>query len=149
MKPAILALLTVSFLSLVLAQGGENLELEITVPGGRKDKVTIQADRENSIVNVTSETGIGKATLKITKGDWPEVLTFHLHLKGLEGFHITAGKAGIDRSQSKVQAFDKHGKPFAGKYLMKDAGYYEVKVLRSAFPKEVREIQVQWIDFYR
>ena len=142
-------ILLISFLGLVMAKGGEKPEFEITVPGGRKDNVSIQADKANSIVKVTSETGIGRATLKLTKGEWPEVLTFHLHLKGLEGFDITAGETRIDRFQSKVQAFDKHGKPFAGKYLMKEAGYYEVKVLRSAFPKEVREIQVQWIDFYR
>lgn len=126
--------------------------LEIFYPNHPTGEVTISPSESNPLINISSTSntaGIGSATLSLSQGEWPESIAVRLYLRGLEGFTATNGTTTIDRHQLNVQAFDRNMMPSDQKYLMEDAGYYEVRLPRSLFTEDTTEIRIQWVDFYR
>ena len=122
----------------------------------REIKVTQQAGV--TIFDVRDQFGIGKGTIQLASGTWPEKVLVRLHLAGLEGFSLTIGKKVLARSDLKVRMLDAKGKPLPGRYLLKPtdrnsskriAGYYEVQVPRLVLTAATKEIKLSWVDFYR
>ena len=111
-----------------------------------------------TIFDVRDQFGIGKGTIQLASGTWPEKVLVRLHLAGLEGFGLTIGKKVLARSDLKVRMLDAKGKPLPGRYLLKPtgrnsskriAGYYEVQVPRLLLTAATKEIKLSWVDFYR
>ncbi len=102
----------------------------------REIKVTQQAGV--TIFDVRDQFGIGKGTIQLASGAWPEKV--------------------LARSDLKVRMLDAKGKPLPGRYLLKPtdrnsskriAGYYEVQVPRLVLTAATKEIKLSWVDFYR
>ncbi len=118
-------------------------------PHGLKDYVFVQRNKNKTVIDISSEFGIGTVKIFILEGSWPEKIAVHLHLTGLEGFSVTNGKIILELHEVTVNAFDNNGNLLKQKYLLKQAGFYEVMLPLSLFDKEVREIAISWVDFYR
>lgn len=136
------------------------------------DQVKITADKERTYFDVTSKTGIGKATIQRTGKEWPKQVRLRLDLAGLEDFHIGAGKQGFsaailshgeDRTASltgpdgkavapgnplwtEVRMIGADGKPT--KKIPLD-GRFEMDLPQGLFEGNPESIELSWIDFYR
>lgn len=85
-------------------------------------------------VDITSEKGIGRATLERT-ARWPRAMLFRLHLRGLEGLEMIAGPDTVRVSRPTAE-----GPPAAG--------WYDVAVPDSLL-RGHQALTVTWVDFYR
>lgn len=122
---------------------------EVTPLSRQSDNVTVTSDSSNALISVSSEFGIGQATVKLTQGEWPATVTVRLYLKGLEGFTANNGTTTIEKQQLSVQAYDQNMAPSEQEYLMDEVGYYEVRLPASLFTEGTTDIRIQWVDFYR
>lgn len=122
---------------------------EVSYLQGKKGEIKVTSTTTKSVIEISSEFGIGGGAVKLIDGSWPEILIVRLHLKGLEGFTVSNGKMEIDKSDLLVQAYDKNGNTFEHKYLMDKKGYYEVLLPGSLFAEGTSEIKIHWVDFYR
>ena len=133
----------------------------------------IQLIRTGSAVifEVKSAFGIGSGKISLVAGNWPKRVLVRLHLKGLEGFYVSNGKKkleGFFPSQPhtnltpseyvKIHMLDAKGNPLGGKYLPSSLkpddgkelkGYYEVIIPYSLLTSDIKEVEINWIDFYR
>lgn len=69
------------------------IEAAPTRPG---DRVDVQIVGGTATLDITSQTGIGGATVNVVSGPYPAALVFQLHLRGLEQFRLTYGTITID-----------------------------------------------------
>ncbi len=118
-------------------------------PNGLKDYVYIKRNKDKTVIDISSEFGIGTVKILLVQGCWPEKITVHLHLTGMEGFSVTNGKIVLERHEITVNALDNNGNLINQKHLLKQAGFYEVMLPSSLFDKETMEITISWVDFYR
>jgi hypothetical protein len=128
---------------------------------GRRDEtreIKVSQRDGATIFDVRDQFGIGKGTIQLASGTWPEKVLVRLHLTGLEGFGLTIGKKVLARSDLKIRMLDPKGKPLPGRYLLKStgpnaskriAGYYEVQVPPLLLTAATKEIKLSWVDFYR
>ena len=151
--------------------------LELT--GSRKGTGRIEAwSREGAVIlDVYSESGIGRADISPGPQGWPPGLVFRLHLKGLESFSVKFGEFHLDSSvlsrapYGQLCEFQGRKGPDgttriteASSYWMSavmvteegasrkiplEEGYFEVTVPRAVLASGPDMLRVQWIDFYR
>jgi hypothetical protein len=62
-------------------------EYDIVTPGAG-DTVTISTKEDGTFIDVRSDRGIGKATVTLAAGQWPEGLTLRFYLAGLESLQL-------------------------------------------------------------
>ena len=86
-------------------------------------ELKITTINNRSLIEVTSTSGIGSGTIRLVKGNWPETVVVHLHLKGLEGFTVTNGSIILDKSRLPVKAYNKNGNLYDEKYLLDEQGF--------------------------
>ena len=124
---------------------------------------SIEATVGDSVVvfDVKSGPGIGSGKIQLVEGNWPEEVFVRLHLAGLEGFKVSNGKTilkgfhmsnksnGTRKEELTIRMLDLEGNPVKGKYLLKSKGYYEVSIPPSLLTPEVKELEINWVDFYR
>ena len=95
------------------------------------DRFRQSFEGDRLVVDVESETGIGRATFRPGRGVWPARLAFRLHLRGLEGFEAR----GVKEFRTSVAE-----KPLA------EPATIDV-------PRDVYEggtsLEIRWVDFYR
>ncbi|MGB3767252.1 MAG: hypothetical protein WA947_11895 [Phormidesmis sp.] len=128
--------------------------IEVSELSRQTDKVVVfldrfEADRSNTLIDVSSEFGIGRATVKLAQGEWPEAVTVRLHLRGLEGFTVSNGTTVIEKHQLSVQAYSFNGRFFSRDDSVDETGYYEVRLPALLFAEGATALEIQWIDFYR
>jgi hypothetical protein len=129
--------------------------IEVEIPrkvNEKVNKIQAAANDKSMILDVFSEEGIGKATIRLLNGNWTESVVLRFHLGGLEGLSITSGKVAVSDLPSK--AFGEDGKPSDKRYLnfgksYQGKGYYEVKVPKTFLDKATKSFEIQWVDFYR
>ena len=140
-----------------------------TVKGGRlrfvrEDRVTV--------IHIASERGIGNATIQPRALPWPRELLLRFHLRGLESLKINNGNHAIEVALGSIQPHSsrvsqlRDGKEqplnrqsplwtevrVAGSHAqlpLDKNGFLEVAVPASMLRGKVRQLQLQWIDFYR
>ena len=113
-----------------------NPVFEITNTHMQPAQITTVSKENQIVINVASEFGIGKATIRLVQGYWPEKIVVHLYLQRLEGFNVSNGSMTLERSNLTVKS-------------VKESGYYEVALPPSLFKNGINEVSIQWIDFYR
>lgn len=116
------------------------------------DKIQITSKGKEILIEVSSASGIGEATIRLAEGDWPESVVLRFHLGGLEGLTITNGKVAL-RDLSRL-VFGEDGKPSDKRYLNTGGpyhgrGYHQVKVPKTLFDDGAKFFKIHWIDFYR
>jgi hypothetical protein len=132
------------------------------------DMITVRSDDKRTVVEIVSESGIGKATIERTDGPWPRDVTIRLRYKAdkafttLEGFRLNAERIRVDgnsKSSGQMRFFlaDAQGKfPSDEKSV---AGSLNItvkpvdKALEVTLPANLlqgtRKIELEWIDFFR
>ena len=118
-----------------------------------------------------SQSGIGRATITTTSGNWPTTVILHLHLAGLEHLAISTGKVKLSGSvlshsgntarwcltedgsgerrelETAIRVFDANGKQVAG--LPGKGGHFELTLPKSLLTGQPNRLELEWIDFYR
>lgn len=126
--------------------------IEVSYSNNRGNEVTVSTDAaesSNTLINISSEFGIGSAAIKLKRERWPDSLTIRLHLRGLEGFIVSNGTTTLEKHQLSIQAYDQSMTPFDGEYLMSEAGYYEIRLPKALLTESATDIHINWVDFYR
>lgn len=137
------------------------------------DRVEVKAEKDKVIFSVHSPFGISNAAIERTGEKWPDAVVLRLHLKGLEGFQVSNGKATIDAAVSsqngKVRIWmdGKEDSPLdstspiwmeirmvggdgkSATALPLKNGYFEMQLPKAFFEGNPKSITVSWIDFYR
>jgi hypothetical protein len=166
---AVLALDTVT-----LAADDHGAKFKITTRR-KDDSVKVRKEKAKVVFIVKSPFGISQAIIERQGEKWPDAVVVRLHLKGLESFRASNGKATLDAAVAiqdgkvKVRLW-KDGKedaplneksPFwttirivggdrkLAKVLPLKDGYYEVTFPRAFFEASPQSITLNWIDFYR
>ena len=124
-----------------------------------------------SIFDITSTTGIDKATIKRESDECPKSILVHLHLRGLESFKASGKGFAIEWSvfstgEHEARSWLVRGRRVADikmdslyftevrivggerKIPLKD-GYIEVPLPSKLFKGNPETIILEWIDFYR
>ena len=152
------------------AGGKENPGLRAT--GGRPDsRIRISGTAVRKVVTITSNTGIGSATLTRASEPWPETMLVRLHLRGLESFRVSANELVVEWAVSSTRkkectvslrkdgietALGKDSPFFAevrvaggGGKIPLEEGHFEIALPEKLFEANPDHITMKWIDFYR
>lgn len=139
---------------------------------GREDsRISFTKEDDKTIIDVSSEFGIDKATIRRRADEWTRPMILRLHLSGLEAFKASSGNVAVEWSVSstgdhatrtslvsgkRVAAIPKDSPYFSrvrivggnGKIPLK-GGFFEVALPAKLFERNPDEITLKWIDFYR
>jgi hypothetical protein len=110
----------------------EMLSIESRSPNPASDRFTQSWEGVRLMVDVYSDTGIGRAVLKPRDQGWPLRLAFRLHLAALEGFEVRA---------AQNLRWDLGHEPLTEPAV--------IDLPAGAYTKESPEIEIQWVDHYR
>jgi hypothetical protein len=110
----------------------EVLSIESRSPNPAGDRFTQSWEGVRLVVDVYSDTGIGRAVLKPRDQGWPLRIAFRLHLAALEGFEVRA---------AQNLRFNLGHDPLTEPAL--------IDLPAGAYTKESPEIEIQWVDQYR
>ena len=139
------------------------------------DRIEIFPQKEGVILEISSQRGIGQASVERTAGPWPKPVFLRFRLRGLESLRVEVGPWGVEASvmsyppyQTRVRVHgpeplptvdpkspywveirmvDSAGKP-ASKIPL-EGGYFEVRIPPAFLEKAPQKMQIHWIDFYR
>lgn len=143
----------------------------VAEPGRNDSQIQVLTEDETTIIDITSEFGIDKATVHRTRPNWPKMTLVRLHLGGLESFKAIRNEVGVEWSVSstgdhdlltsltkgkRTTAFTKESQYFTEVRIvggsedipLKD-GHFEVPLPAKLFDGNPKSITLQWIDFYR
>ena len=175
MKPRLL-LLAVGLLPVLARADDGAAPAKFKVTTKRKDDtVEVRADKDKALFIIKSPSGISQAVIERQGEKWPGAVALRLHLKGLESFRASNGKAtvgaavGIEEGKAKVRLWKggKEGAPLdeksplwtdirivggdgkPAKTLPLKGGYFEVALPQAFFEGNPKSVTVNWIDFYR
>lgn len=137
------------------------------------DKLTVKVEKDRTLFDITSPTGIGEMVIERTGENWPETLVVHLHISGLDHFHAKSEKVTIigfmsSQSEGKVslsvdkkkddpkdpkseffmdfKMIGKDGKPATE---LPKGGYFEFKLPKPFLEGNPKSVTLAWIDFLR
>jgi len=109
-----------------------DFEIALTGPQVEGDSIKVSGSPAEVLFSVRSKSGIGRAIIRPARGDWPEKVTFHFALKGLEGLEI-----------SGAQVFRKG---FRDDHR---SGGYRIDLPPGVTGSGNQSIEISWVDFYR
>ena len=137
MKPPVVLLIAVAvFLSLagcgLVEEPPPQFQIRLTGPRAEGDAIKVARKDGEIVFFVTSEFGIGRATIQPLKEDWPDRIVFQLDLNGLESFEVEG---------EQIYRTERHDDRQKGGYRV------DVPVGVSGSGRE--PIDVSWIDYYR
>jgi hypothetical protein len=136
-----------------------------------EDQVKVKVEKDTATFDVSSQSGIGGATITATNGKWPTTVILRLHLGGLESFAVSngkikltgsvlshdgstkrlylseVGKEGERESGTEIKVLDAAGKRVKG--LPNKGGYFEITLPKALLEGQPKSLEVGWIDFYR
>ena len=157
--------------SLKPGTGGEpQLHVESDRPSAQ---VTVSYEENRAIVDVHSDNGIGRATVKLVSGKWPHSILMRFHLQGLENLQFsydeTAVVLSINTQNMILQSVSTSGED--QQMIDEGSGYWmpvtfvdrggspadspsaggviEVGIPPNFLAGAYNEFTINWIDFYR
>ena len=127
---------------------------------------TLTLSDDHALIDVTDAHGINGLTAALTEGQWPEQITIHLRLKGLERleihygpYTIATGKSSNDSPDPPLILYvaDEDGKvtqaPVSSSIYFPDISRtddgFNVTLPTHFFQEQHPAFSVHWIDFYR
>lgn len=135
------------------------------------DAVTVTVTGRDMVLDIRSETGIGRAEVEQTAGAAPHSLTLRFHLKGLEDLRLTYAGVQVAVHVSSLKdggVREEMGPPGGeaqpigpdspywmpvrlpdGQRIPLTEGYIEVAAPRAFLDGDARDFSLRWIDFYR
>jgi len=143
----------------LLAATGCQPGLEIDVPRAG-DTVEIIPEPDQTVLDIRSEMGIGKATITPV-GGWPERLVLRLHIRNLEGLTLRNSAVEVASFLRSVPDVDYYRRDESGSFDRRSpAGKVTVEIRRvddyieAVVPPLLLEdptdpLWIQWVDYYR
>ena len=141
----------------------------------QEDKIKVSIEGGQTVLSVSSPSGIGGATVERLGEQWPGKVVVRMFLRGLESFGASIGKTRLSasvlshsghrrllhlRQQGKekeveqkspywmdIKTLDAEGKPIKG--LPEQDGYFEMTLPKALFKGNPKSLTLGWIDFYR
>lgn len=140
------------------------------------DAVKVFGGAMGIILDVTSASGIGGATVERRSNRWPGKLILRLHLGGLESLAVSNGELtlrasiktsggaarisyGLRKGEegpapekggpywTEIKVVDSRGATVRG--LPERAGWFEMVVPTALLADQAKILEIGWIDFYR
>jgi len=125
-------------------------------------RIVFTTSNELLLIDITSPTGIGGATIDKTAGQWPPKIIMRLHLRGLEDFKFKYGAKIVEVSVSSqnnkvvreelVQAGQVTSLSAGDAYWMNvtpNPGYFDIEAPADFLKSGESTFTIEWIDFYR
>jgi hypothetical protein len=136
-------------------------------------QVTVSNEANSAIVEIHSDNGIGSATIKLVRGDWPQSIKMRFFLQGLEGLQFsydgTVADLSVNTQNMILQGVSVGGEKIepideASDYWMAVSfedmegmnvvtpvagGVIEVQAPTDFINGTYSEFTINWIDFYR
>jgi hypothetical protein len=161
-------IVTVTGLKAAVGTGNPGLR---AIVGRTDSRISFIASGDKTILDITSRVGIDTATIRRDSGEWPKSILVRLHLSGLEMFRVGGKGVAVEwsvastgdhpsrvslRKDKKETPLDKKSPYFSvlrmvggnGKIPLK-GGYFEIPLPAKLFERNLEEITLKWIDFYR
>ncbi len=133
------------------------------------DAITVKERDRRTVFVITSKSGIGGGTIKLTAGDWPSDVTLRFEYKDglgngfkmLETFSLTTDRLLVSGSHKQSGSLPFLLPDSAGEYVENQpaAGHLRVTIAPNAGALEVtlpahlfvgsRQVTLVWIDAYR
>ncbi|CDI03552.1 hypothetical protein BN873_590002 [Candidatus Competibacter denitrificans Run_A_D11] len=131
------------------------------------DSVVAFTERKKLVVLVTDSHGIGRATLFLVSGQWPETATLKFRYGPNRGFHslenlvITTNRLQIQSSGSTAAKMPFYFADVQGQFHLSDTAAGELTVSINQQPEALevelpaytlvgsRQVEIAWIDAYR
>lgn len=121
--------------------------------------ITFSTTNDMLLIDITSPTGIGGATIEKTSGQWPPKIVLRLRVKGLESFKFRYADATIDvsvssqgnnavREESSVTGPLQAGDP-EWIEVTRGEGYFDLQAPPAFLQSGESKFTIEWIDFYR
>lgn len=137
----------------------------VTVTDARNAAVTSEWRGQTLLLEITSPTGIGSASITLGEGVVPRDIVVRLHLAGLEQITFAYAGATVQGSLSSVgepavrqevllpgaaapEAIDEDS-PYWLTIASLDEGGFDVRVPEDFLASGARAFALSWIDFYR
>lgn len=145
----------------------DSLMASVTQPG---TEIRFLTEDATTVIDITSESGLGKLSIERKSKDWPKQIHVRLHLHGLESFQAARNDgvfewsiaSGGDHGQRMTwRSGREHSKlvPSSSSYtevkmvggdsIPLKNGYFEVALPEALFATNPDQISLRWIDFYR
>ncbi|VTR91598.1 Putative secreted protein OS=Rhodopirellula europaea 6C GN=RE6C_04582 PE=4 SV=1 [Gemmata massiliana] len=164
-------MLTVTLLAMAIA--ADNPPFKFTTKR-EDDRVTAKTEKDRTLFDITSPTGISEVVIERTGDAWPETVVIRLHTSGLEQFRAKSEKLtlsgsvashtdygvslGVDKKKEDpadpksayfmdFKKIGKDGKP-ATEIPLK-GGYFEMRLPKPFFEGNPKSVTLTWIDFFR
>lgn len=134
------------------------------------DAATVTLDANQTLIQVSSATGIGGLTAALVDGQWPAQLIVRLRLRGLEHLQIRYGSvtietgisgrinpsAGFKLSVTEPDGPVESGSSSAGLYYpvirpgSDDVGtFFDITMPAHFLTGSYPDFSLSWVDFYR
>jgi len=110
----------------------EVLAIESLSPNPAGDHFSQSWDGVRLVVDINSDSGIGRAVLKPREAGWPLRIAFRLHLSALESFEVRSAQTlrfGLGHDPLTEPVF--------------------IDLPHGAYAKDSPQIEIQWVDQYR
>lgn len=127
-------------------------------PTKPEDTAGLASAGNRTDVSITSQRGIGGATL-VKLGDvWPSLIVLNLNLKGLESIAMDNGSIRFEasaRAKMNVPYYSSGSGPNATQAGVLNVGiekkdqFIEVRIPNEMLEGNPDHIRISWIDFYR
>lgn len=135
-------------------------------------QINVTVEANVGIIDIQSESGIGRGQVDLLSGQWPERLLLQFHLSGLEGMQFQYGETTVSVSITSSGlvlqdvAIDGEQRPIGeeSKYWMpvrfatangstateiQAEGVIEVEAPSDFLENDFGGFTLEWIDFYR
>jgi len=125
-------------------------------------QIVFTTSNELLLIDITSPTGIGGATIDKTAGQWPPKIILRLHLKGLEDFKFKYGaktvEASVSSQNNKVvreelvqdgQVTSLNAGDVYWMNVTSNPGYFDIEAPADFLTSGENTFTIEWIDFYR
>ena len=121
--------------------------------------ITFSATNDMLLIDITSPTGIGGATIEKNGGPWPPQIVVRLRVNGLESFKFRYGDTTIDvsvsshgdnavREESSASGTLQPGDPNWIAVTPRE-GYFDLEAPAAFLKSGEGQFTIEWIDFYR
>ncbi len=132
------------------------------VPLKGDPRITFSTTDDMLLIDITSPTGIGSATIEKAADQWPGKIVMRLHVKGLESFKFRYAETSIEVSvSSRGDNVVRETYQQAGQQSAVTAGdpywiavtpgkdYFDLEAPADFLKSGEDAFTVEWIDFYR
>lgn len=124
--------------------------------------ITFSTTNDTLLIDITSPTGIGSASIEKTSGQWQGKIVIRLRVKGLESFKfqyadtiidVTVSSHGDNAVREVYEQPGKIGTVSAGDpywiAVTPGEGYFDLEVPADFLTSGENKFTIEWIDFYR